>query len=373
MSATPQFIAGGEGLDIYPAGVLGNTFPWYQTNAAFQGQIVAGAGAFGGNGLSFAASASNVSGMEYQFPSTMQIMRSLATAGGSGAFGVCGWIEIGAPAVQGVTDILLALGPSVAESEDIPILGLTSSAAAGLNLVLPSTTANLTTNPHLLAVTPNNFLWIGVYFSYKPTGVLTATLCLAGQAIFQDVSVTFATDIFQAGQLINRLKFYSAVTAPWTIDDFIVHAVSSADAIWPAPTTLSPELIAQFTPREFTLATVVGNGSTDQMTPSGSEPNYQSATDPTGANQVIATTINQTDLYTFSTTADDIKGVIYRGQSTKYTQLSAVQQPSGGTQSVMGVTSAGPNEFIGISENDGTNPWTDASFAAAGLGQISHN
>lgn len=373
MSATPQFIAGAEGLDIYQAGVLGNAFPWFQTNPTYQGQIVSGAGAFSTNGLSFAAAAANQSGMEYQFPSTMQVLRNLATAGGSGAFGISGWIEIGTPVATGDTDILLALGTSSTESETLPILGLTNSATLGLNLVLPSTTANLTTAPHLLSVTAGSYVWVGVYFSYKPTGTLTATLCLAGGAIFQDVSVTFSTDIFSAGQIVNRLRFYAAQTAPWTIDDFIIQAVSSADALWPAPGTLTPELIPQFTPRQITVATATGNGSVDQMAPSGSEPNWQSATDPTGVNSVIANSANQTDLYTWSTTAADIKGVIYRGQSSKYNQLSAVQSPSGGTQSVMGVTFGGPNEFLGISENDGTNPWTDASIAAAGFGQTSHN
>jgi hypothetical protein len=372
MSATPEFVAHAEGLDIYSVGAIGNAFPWFETNSTYQGQIVAGAGAFGGNALSFAASGANASGQELQFPSTMQLMRSLATAGGSGAFGVSAWIEIGNPVVTGNIDTLLALGTSQASGEVFPILGLTNSGTAGLNLVLPSTMASLSTSPHLLALTPNNYLWVGIYFSYKPTGVLTATLCLAGSAIFEDVTVTFATDVFTAGQIVNRLKFYSATTASWTIDDIIIQAVSSADAIWPAPTTLAPELIPQFSPREISLATATGNGPVDQMTPSGSESNYQSATDPTGANSVIATAINQTDLYTFSTQATDIKGVVYRGASPKYNNLSAVQYV-GSTQTTMGVTSSGPNEFIGVSENDGTNPWTAASFAAAAFGQTSHN
>jgi hypothetical protein len=371
MSATAQFVVAAEGMDDYAAGAIGNVFPWFQTNSAAAGQIVADAGAFGTNALSFTAGAVNQSGMELQFPSTMQVLRNQSAAGGTGAFGVSCWIEIGTPVVSNDTDILLAIGPSSAESEALPILGLTNSSGSGLSLVLPSTTANLTTSPHLLSVSPNTYVWIGVYFSYKPTGVLTATMCLAGSGIFQDVSVTFSTDIFSAGQLINRLKFYQAVTGPWSVDDVCVQAVSSADAIWPAPSSLAPELIPQWTPRQISFATATGNGSVDQMTPSGSEPNYQSATDQTGANYVTATAINQVDVYTFSTAASDIKAVIYRGASTKYNNLSAVQNVSG-TTSVMGVTEAGPNEFIGISENDGTNAWTDASIAAAGFGQTSH-
>lgn len=371
MSATPQFIVGAEGLDIYQPGVLGNKFPWFQTNATYAGQIAAGAGAFSGNGLSFAAAAANQSGMEYQFPSTMQVMRNLATAGGKGAFGVCGWIEVGTPLTSGV-ETLLAMGTAAASGEALPILGLSFQSTTGLSLVLPSTLANLATAPHLLSIQPNSFFWIGVYFTYAPTGVLTGTLCLQGSAMFQDMAITFPTDIFVAGQIVNRLKFYSSTIAPWTLDDFIIHSVSSADANWPAPATLNPEVLPQFLPRQITLGTATGNGSKTQMTPSGSEPNWQSATDPTGANSVIADGINETDTYKWTTTATDIKAVIYRGQSAKYTQLSAVQL-AGGVQSLMGVLAAGPNEFIGISENDGTSPWTASTYGAAEFGQISHN
>jgi hypothetical protein len=254
----------------------------------------------------------------------------------------------------------------------LPLLGLSNSVAGGLNLVLPSTTANLTNAPHLLSISPSSYVWVGVYFSYKPTGLLTATMCLSGGVIFKDLPVTWSTDIFSAGQVANRLKFYSAVTAPWQLDDLIIHAVSSADANWPAPASLNPEVLPQYTPRQISVAVATGNGTVDQMTPSGTEPNYQSATDPTGNNSVVANAINQTDRYTWSTSAADIKAVVYRGASSRYSQLSAVQAV-GGVQTTMPVTLSGPNEFIGISENDGTALWTAASIGAAEFGQTSHN
>jgi hypothetical protein len=371
MSAIAQFIAGAEGMDIYSAGPIGNAFPWFQTNSAYQGVVTASGGAFGTKSLSFSAASSNGSGTEYQFASTMQFLRTLATAGGSGAFGVCGWIEIGTPVANG-TDVLIALGTNAAAGPALPLLGLSNSVGGGLNLLLPSTTASLTNAPHALTVTPGTYVWVGVYFTYKPTGVLTATMCLAGGVIFKDLPITWSTDIFSAGQVANRLKFYSAVTAPWQLDDLIIHAVSSADAIWPAPTTLNPEVLPQYTPRQISLATVTGNGTVNQMAPSGSAPNYQSATDPTGNNSVIANAINQSDRYTWSTSAADIKAVVYRGASNKYSQLAAVQAVAG-NQVTMPLAIAGPNEFIGISENDGSALWTAASIGAAEFGQTSHN
>lgn len=371
MSATAQYIVAAEGLDIYAAGAIGNAFPWFQTNTTYAGQIVAGAGAFGGNGLSFQSASANQSGLEYQFPSTLQVLRNQSGAGGEGAFGVCGWISVGSPVLAGDTDILLALSSSVAESDVLPILGVMNSSTSGLNLVLPSTVGSLTNAPHLLSIAPNSYVWVGVYLSYQPTGELNATLCLAGSPIFQNVSVTFSTDVFTVGQIVNRLKFYAAQTAPWTVDDLVIHALSSADALWPSPATLTPALIAPLTPRQITLASATGNGSVDQMTASGSEPNWQSATDATGANSVIATAVPQSDRYKWSTAATDIRALVYRGQSAKYNQLSAVQAVSG-VQTTMAVSQAGPNEFVGVSENDGTNLWTDSSVAAAEFGQISH-
>jgi hypothetical protein len=371
MSSTPQFIAGAEGLDIYPAGAIGNVFPWYQTNATYQGTIKAGAGAFAGNALSFAAASLNASGQEMQFSSTMQVMKNLASAGGSGAFGVCGWINVGAPVANG-TDTLLGLGTSMSGTPVIPLLGLTNSSNGGLNLVLPSSVSSLTTNPHLLAITPNTQYWIGVYFAYKPNGLLTATLCLSGTPVFTDVALTWTSDVFTAGQIANRLKFFAATTAPWQIDDVIIQAVSSADtALWPSG-TITPETIPQFSPRQISLATVTGNGTLNQWEASGSQPNYQSATDPTGANSVIATGINLTDRYVWTTEANDVKAVVYRGQSTRYGQISPVQFTNG-QQTRMPAALSGPSEFIAFSENDGTSPWTASSINSAEFGQISHN
>jgi hypothetical protein len=372
MSTTSQFIAGAEGLDIYPAGAIGNVFPWYQTNATYQGTIKAGAGPFAGNALAFAAASLNASGQELQFNSTMQVMKNIAAAsGGSGAFGVCGWINVGAPVANG-TDTLLGIGSSVSATPVIPLLGLTNSSTGGLNLVLPSSVSSLTSAPHLLAITPNTQYWVGVYFAYKQNAGMTATLCLSGTPVFTDVPITWTSDVFSAGQIANRLKFFSATTAPWQIDDVIIQAVSAADTgLWPTG-TVTPETIPQFSPRQISLATVTGNGTLNQWSASGSQPNYQSATDPSGANSVIATAVNLTDRYVWNTQASDVKAVVYRGQSSRYGQISPVQFANG-QQAVMSTTLAAPSEFIGISESDGTNPWTATSINAAEFGQVSHN
>ncbi len=370
MTAAPQFLAGAEGFDIYAAGVIGAAFPWYVDNASFAGAITASVGAFGGNALKFAVAASNTAGMEYQFPSTMQVMRSLGTAGGSGAFGVCGWISLGTATGTVATDILMAIGTSALSTELYPLIGQSYSVASGLQLVFPSTVVNLTTTPNVFAVTPNTYYWVGVYFSYSPTGVMKMTVTINGATVFTDLTITWAADQFVAGQIVNRLKLYSGVVASWMIDDMIIQAVSSADTLYPGGTP-TPETIPQFSPRQISLATATGNGTVNQWAASGAEPNWQSATDPTGVNYVVASAANQSDRYKWTTSASDIKAVIYKGKSNRYAQVSPVSY-NGTTQTTMATTN-GPSEFIGISENDGTNLWTAASIGSGEFGQISHN
>jgi hypothetical protein len=368
MTAAPQFLAAAEGFDKYTTGALGSNWPWATTNTAYQGTVTASAGAFTGNALAFPTAAANTSGMTYQFPSTMQFMRSLAAVGGSGAFGVSGWVSLGASAAQG-TNTLLGLGSANAGAAVFALLGQTYSSGGGLALVFPSTTVNLTTAPYSFAVTPNTYYWVGLYFAYKPTGALTATYCVNGVPIFTDVTVAFASDIFTAGNIANQLKLYAGPVGTWTLDDLIVQNVSSADALWPG--TATPETIPQFSPRHITMATITGNGTLNQWVASGSEPNYQSVTDPTGANSVTANAVSLTDRYKWSTSAVDIKGVVYRGASTRYANISPVQLV-GSTQTVMN-TNTGASEYIGVSENDGTNLWTAASIAAGEFGQTSHS
>jgi hypothetical protein len=86
-----QFIASAEGFDIYPSGTLAANYPWFVTNSAIAGQINLSAGAFGGAALTFPVSGaptSLTSGFEYQFPSTMQIIRGNTTTAGKGAFAI---------------------------------------------------------------------------------------------------------------------------------------------------------------------------------------------------------------------------------------------------------------------------------------------
>jgi hypothetical protein len=86
---------------------------------------------------------------------------------------------------------------------------------------------------------------------------------------------------------------------------------------------------------------------------------------------VIANAVSLTDRYKWTSTALDIKGVVYRGYSTRYSNVSPVQYV-GSTQTTM-ATNTGASEFVGISENDGTNLWTAAAIGSAEFGQTSHS
>ncbi len=368
MTYPSQFVAHAEGLDVYPAGVIGNAYPWFQTAPQYQGTLGATAGSFNTNGLVFGTQVNNASGMELQFPSTVQLQRSTSAPGGSWIIGVSAWFNVGTPSAIG-SDTLLALGTSASGREAYPILGISNSAGNGLSLEFPTVFTVLAQNPRQFSIGPNVWSWVGVYLAYTPGGGLTATYCLNGGVLFQDIPVAWNVDLFAPGQIANRLKFYSAVTAGWTVDDVIIQAVSGADLIWPGVAT--PESIPFFSPRQISLAQAVANGPVDEFIPTNGEPNYLAATDRTGVNTVTSISNTGLDLYQFNTNLADIKALVYRGNSTDYKNLSAVQNVNGVT-GAMPLNTGGGTEFIGISENDGANQWVVSSFDSASFGQLTH-
>jgi hypothetical protein len=376
--AAPQFIVGADGFDRYPAGTLSPLWPWLQTNANSQLAITSAKSLFGSNALGVPSAATNSCGWVFQVPSTASFLRTNATKAGTGAFGFCGYIQVGNITTPDVTDLMLAFSSSANISAALPILGQTFSSKYGLSLALPTQVAGLasTNNPLLYAVKPNTWYWVGLYFSFQPTGKLLATYCINGKPIWQDVAVTWLTDILAAGQVLNALKVYNGVLAEWYMDDMIVHAVSSADASWPAPTKLTPEVLPILPPRQITLAQAVATASSNGfVSMNSSVPDYRSASDPAGAGVAFLetdTAAQGSELYTWNAQPHaNINAVIYRGISTNPNQVAAVQQTTGAQTRLLDSNSqaAGTGGFTGVSENDGTSYWTQASIAAASFGQ----
>jgi hypothetical protein len=379
--AVAQFIAAQEGFDIYTSGNIPANYPWFVTDSTKQGQINASAGAFGGGALTFpttGAGSSLASGFEYQFPSTMSMIRGNTANGGKGAFAINGWLNINTMSVGSGT--LLALGTAGVPGSFYPLLNISNSSTGGINLQFITNINTPTSAPYNFNIQLNTYYWIQLQFSYyspsstASAAVLQATYTINGTAVQMDIPVTWSADSFSGAQIANRLKFYCSNFISYFWDDLVIQAVSNADTNWPlgAGVNPTPEALPSITPRRIYAIAATANGSLVQMTPSGAQPNWQSATDTTGANYVTATAIGQTDTYKWNAPAmSDIRAVSIRGNSNRYQNLNgSFKTSSGGTLTQM-TTNNGPSRYIGIAETDGTSAWTTASINAAEFGQTS--
>lgn len=379
--AVAQFIASAEGFDIYGSGNIGANYPWFITDLTRQGQIISSAGAFGGAALTFpqsGLSASLTSGFEYQFPSSMILTRGNTTPNGKGAFAINGWLNINS--MTSGSGTLLGLGTAGAPGVVYPLLNISQSASAGLNLQFITNINSPNSAPYNFNIQEDTYYWISMQFAYFSTSasaasaVMLATYTINGTTVQQDIPVTWGGDVFSSTQNANRLKFYASNFISYFWDDLVVQAVSGADLNWPlgAGVNPTPETVPQISARRIFKATASANGSLTQWTPSGAEPNWQSATDPSGTNFVTATDVALTDTYKWTIPAvSDVRGVVIRGNSNRYQNVNGSFKTSAGSSLTQMPTSNGPSRYVGIAENDGTNAWTQASIAAAEFGQTS--
>jgi hypothetical protein len=379
--AVPQFIAAQEGFDIYPNGALAANYPWFVTNAAQQGQINSTAGAFGGCALTFPTSGAGstlVSGFEYQFPSTMSMIRGNTATAGKGSFAISGWLNISTMSAGSGT--LLGLGTAGVPGSFYPLLNVSNSTAGGTNLQFITNINSPTSSPYNFNIQLNTYYWVQLQFSYysatstASSAVLQATYTINGAAVQTDIPVTWTADVFSGAQIANRLKFYASNFVSYFWDDLMIQAVSGADTNWPlgAGVNPTPETVPSISARRIYALAATGNGSLTQMTPSGAQPNWQSATDTTGANYVLATAIGQTDTYKWNAPAmSDVRAVSIRGNSNRYQNLNGSFKTSAGGTLTQMATNNGASRYIGIAETDGTNAWTTASINAAEFGQSS--
>jgi hypothetical protein len=378
--AVAQFIAGAEGFDIYGSGNIPANYPWFVTDATRQGQINPTAGAFGGSALTFpmsGLSASLASGFEYQFPSSLVMTRGNTTANGKGVFAINGWLNVSSMTTGSGT--LLGLGTAGATGVAYPLLNISQSATAGTNLQFVTNINSPSSAPYNFNIQLNTYYWISMQFAFYSTSsatssaVLLATYTINGTTIQQDIPVTWGGDVFTSVQFANRLKFYASnfITHFW--DDVVVQAVSGADTNWPLAGGVNPtpEAVPTISARRIYAVSASANGSLSQWTPSGAQPNWQSATDPTGANYVTATDTALTDTYKWSAPAvSDVRAVVIRGNSNRFQNVNGSFKASGGALTQM-PTNNGPSRYIGVCENDGTNAWTQTSINAAEFGQTS--
>ncbi|MDN3160895.1 hypothetical protein P0E55_14395, partial [Enterococcus faecalis] len=177
-----------------------------------------------------------------------------------------------------------------------PLLNISNSSSGGTNLQLVTNVNSPTSSPYNFNIQLNTYYWVQLQFSYYSTtstassAVMSATYTINGATVQQDIPVTWSADNFTTGQIANRLKFFASNFVSYFIDDLVIQSVSGADPTWPlgAGVWPTPETEPAISARRIYAVNATGNGSLTQWTPSGAEPNWQSATDTTGANYVTA-------------------------------------------------------------------------------------
>lgn len=367
-----NFLRTAEGFDIYSSGNIATTnFPWYVVDATRTGNVTSAGGVFGGNALVFSGgTTTSTNGLDYQYATTANPSSSATSAGTKAMFGFGFWFNATA-ATAGTTQVLLQLGSSTTTGQ-YSMLGYTY-AAGNLSLIFPTNTT-FTTSPFSYPILTNAWYWIDIRwvvnsspaswtYSYRVNDVEVATGTL-----------TWGSNLIAAGNPWNRFRFNTNSQINYRIDDMVIRAVSNADTDY-AIAGGTPALtdIPFMTARRIYAASATGNGTQNDWASSdgGTTPNWQAATDPTGVKYVVASDVNQTDLYKWSVSGSptDIQGVVYRGASQKFSSVQPVKKV-GSTVSNMTVGS-GANRFIAVAENDGSSAWTSSSIAAAEFGQKS--
>ncbi|QRE00314.1 hypothetical protein [Burkholderia phage BCSR5] len=376
--AARQFVVAAESFDIYSNGNLSTDYPWFITNAALTPQININAGAFNQGALTMptvGAPAALTSGAEYQFPSTMQLLRGSTLAGTKSLFAFSGWLNVNNMGNGNGT--LLGLGSTLNSGVAYPLLNISQSATSGLNLQFVTNINSPTSTPFNFNLALNTYYWITLAFSFEGTaagsGSLKASYFVNDTPLLQNQQIAWTSDIFIQGQPANRLKLYGANFINYFWDDWVIQCVSSADPEWPAPATVQPDVLPHIPARHIQVYSAVGPGSHAEWQSDAGEPNWQAATDPTGLKYVVANDLGLRDTYKWSGPAmNDIRGVVLRSASQRYQNVIGVSQPQGATD-VKQPTKVGngPSHAISVLEDDGTNQWTSATLAAAEFGLLS--
>lgn len=378
-----QYLVAAEGFDIYTSGTIAANYPWYVTNTSLAGQINASGGAFGGGALTFPATGSpstSTSGFEYQFPSTLQqVQGGTVATGNSGVFSFSGWINVTSMTAN-TAGTLFGIGSSTGGSAVQPLLNISNANSSGLNLQFVTNANNSTSVPYNYNIQFNTYYWIQIQIAWYATSatvsVMRASFSVNGAQVQTDIPMTWNSNNFAAGQILNRVKFYASNFVTYFIDDMVIQAVSGADSRWPlaAGTNPTPELIPAMPPRRIYAVPATGAGSSTQWTPSGSEPNWQSATDATGTNFVTAQASGLLDTYKWNCPAvTDVRAVVLRGSSNRYQNVNGAFKTNS-TSSVTTIpTNSNASRHISVSETiDGTNAWTQTSINAAEFGPLSN-
>ncbi len=390
--ATPLFIKDTFGMEADPVGILAQNFPNYIPNPANAPQITAGTGKFNGQGLSCnrAASATFAVGFQREFQSTGLITNTVTAGAANNAqkslFGWSGWIRLDTVAASLAASPILSLtSGALANTTNLPLMGVLNNTTNGLNLVFPTNYSSFATSPVMVAVQTGLYYFVTIRVSGAvAANTLQTTVTVSGAVIRDNLATTYSSNLFTTN-VINRWQTHTSTACTYTLDDCPMQQVDGTNPAWPSGFTsgeanlpaLGSNTLPLMTPVRSYPRPLTANGSINQWeTSAAGVPNYQAVSN--GTDFVQATDSGQTDLYLFNPTVTPamtgIRSVQITETSDKFLSVKPVLKYAAGdaTTTDFDVVSKNTRRIIAVKEQGAGNiAFTPATLATLETGNTS--
>ncbi|MGE8451275.1 MAG: hypothetical protein ACN6OP_11785 [Pseudomonadales bacterium] len=388
--ATPLFVKNTFGMEADPVGILAQNYPNYCPNPTYTPQITAGTGKFGGQGLSCnrAPSATFGIGFQREFESFGTIVNTV-TAGAAAnnqkaLFQWSGWIQLNTVvATLAATPILSLAAGTVANTTNLPIMGVLNNTSNGLNLVFPTNYSSFATSPVLVAVQTGLYYFVSIRVtSAVAANTLQTSVVVSGATIRDNLATTLSSNLF-SGNIVNRWQEHHSTACTFTLDDASAQEVDGTSSLWPAGFTTGAANLPVAGANDMPLMPpvrswprpLISNGSVNQWE-SSSGPNYQAAASSTEF--VQATDSGQVDLYKFDPTTvpalSGIKAVQITETSAKFLSVNPQLKytAADGATTNFDVVSKNTQRIIAVKEQgSGDAAFTPATLATLEVGNVS--
>lgn len=389
--AIVNFIKDTFGMEADPVGILAQNFPNYTPNAPYTPQITAGTGKFSGQGLSCnrAPSATFSVGFQREFQSTGTITNTVSAGAANNAqkslFAWSGWIRINSVGNNlAATPIISLASGSLANTTNLPLMGLLNTSANGTNLVFPTNYSSFATSPVLVAIQTNQYYFVVIRVSGAvAANTLQTSVTVSGAVIRDNAATTLSSNIF-SGNVVNRWQEHHSTNAVFELDDVSMQEVDGTSTLWPAgftgsdanlPILGSNDMPLMAPARSYKLP-VNANGSIIEWDPSNPAlPNWENASN--GTDFVQALDSGKTDLYKFDPTVTPplagIRAVQITETSEKFLSVNpqlkfAAADPS---TSDFDVVAKNTKRIIAVKEQGAAAAFTPATLATLEVGNIS--
>lgn len=390
--ATPLFIKDTFGMEADPVGILAQNYPNYTPNATYTPQITAATGKFNGQGLSCnrAASATFSVGMQREFQSTGLITNTVTAGAANNAqkslFAWSGWIRLDTVAASLAASPILSLtSGALANTTNLPLMGVLNNTTNGLNLVFPTNYSSFATSPVMVAVQTGLYYFVVIRVSGAvAANTLQTSVTVSGATIRDNLATTYSSNLFTTN-VINRWQVHTSTAITYTLDDCSMQEVDGTNSAWPSGFTSGEANLPASGSNTMPLMLPVrsyprplsANGSINQWTSSNAGvANYIAVAN--GVDYVQATDSGQTDLYMMNPTTTPamtgIRAVQITETSEKFLSVKPVLKyaAADATTTDFDVVSKNTRRIIAVKEQGaGDTAFTPATLATLETGNTS--